>query len=378
MKKIVLGISLFMSTFAFAQNGLEKIIVEKYYVSNAADKAQAVQQAKDASFPENVLPEGSVTYRVYADMLPGYKLLSIFADITNGHKLIFKTTTSFYNNPDGDALAVSKKADISNNVLALDTYLTLGAAATNTFGILKADDDGTSNNITSTNNADGVLLNSTVEMGVPLTTNDGLFSGTTIKPSLAGFDQELNAFGYGDVQIDSMVLADGSVYTTAGAVGPAPADNRVLIAQLTTDGDLSFELNLLLQADSDGHGEFFVANHPGVTPKNEPEYTIPSLTYPDKTVGINTLYKTYNETLFSVYPNPATDFVTLALSNVEANSKGTYTIYGLVGNVIAHKELNNITGNYNEVVDISSFAKGLYTVQMNINGITSTKKIVKN
>ena len=38
MKKIILGLSLvFIGAMAHAQNGLEQIIVEKYYVSDAND-----------------------------------------------------------------------------------------------------------------------------------------------------------------------------------------------------------------------------------------------------------------------------------------------------------------------------------------------------
>ena len=69
MKKIMFGLVflLLARTICPAQNGLENITVEKYYVSNAADAAGSV----------GVLPTGSVTYRVYADMLPGYNLQAI-------------------------------------------------------------------------------------------------------------------------------------------------------------------------------------------------------------------------------------------------------------------------------------------------------------
>lgn len=376
MKKTILGLSLFISSFAVAQNGLERIIVEKYYIANAADAAQATVEAG------NPLPSGSITYRVYADMAPGFGLVYVYADVVNGHKLKFRTTTSFYNHADGDVLASSKKADLANSLLALDSYLTLGGAATNAYGILKADDDGTANNITTTNNTPGILLNTTSEMGVPLTTNDGLIAGTgIIKPSQAGISNELNAFGDGTTPGDSVVLVDGSIYTSTPAVGPVPADNRVLIAQLTTNGSLSFELNILVKGP-DGTPQFFVANNPGKTTTGSDEYTeytIPSLTYPDKTTGILTPgIKTYNEVLFSVYPNPVSDHVTVELTPTEPNSKGSYTIYGVIGNVILHKELNGISGSYKETVDMSALAKGLYTIQMNVNGVSSTKKIIKN
>jgi hypothetical protein len=79
-----------------------------------------------------------------------------------------------------------------------------------------------------------------------------------------------------------------------------------------------------------------------------------------------------------IYPNPMNNLLNLEINPTDPNSKGSYTIYGLVGNVILHKELIGITKNYNEVIDISSLAKGLYTIQVIINRATTVKKIIKN
>ena len=63
-KKLLLLPLLFGCFLAKAQNGLEDIIVEKYYISEANDtNANSVGGAR---------PIGSTTYRVYVDMLPGY------------------------------------------------------------------------------------------------------------------------------------------------------------------------------------------------------------------------------------------------------------------------------------------------------------------
>jgi len=69
MKKIILGLCLLaICAFNYAQNGLTRIIVEKYYVSNAADATKSVGN----------LPVGSVTYRLYVEMLPGYKFQAAY------------------------------------------------------------------------------------------------------------------------------------------------------------------------------------------------------------------------------------------------------------------------------------------------------------
>ena len=93
MKKIIPSLSLILlSTFAQAQNGLEGVIVEKYYISNAADAAGSV----------GALPAGSVTYRVYADLLPGYKFQVLYG--VAAHPLKITSTANFFNNEDFGAV----------------------------------------------------------------------------------------------------------------------------------------------------------------------------------------------------------------------------------------------------------------------------------
>lgn len=389
MKKTVLGISLIMSSFAFAQkvapNGLEKIIVEKYYISNAADATKSDEESTDASYATGALPVGSVTYRIYADLLPGYKLLSVYADGTRGQTLIIKTSTAFYNNPAGTYTPIPsiKKTQIVNApLLALDSYLTLGGAAAGHFGVPKEEDDAAASFFTSSTPG-GVLLNNAADvMGKPLTEKDGFIAGTGFPtPSFLGFDAAVtDILSDGSVIGDSIGIADGVYYSTTGARGLDTVSNKVLIAQVTTNGKLEFHLNLQTQKGTEPQ-QYFVSRNPqpgGANPTDD--VVVPSLNYPDSTatdIATPTI-KTYNDVLFSVYPNPVKDNVTIDITAAEPNSKGSYTIYGVIGNVIAHKELNAINGNYKEVVDMSSFAQGLYTIQMNINGVLSAKKIIKN
>lgn len=89
MKKIILGTALlFLAAFANAQNGLENITVEKYYVSNSVDATGSI----------GALPVGSVTWRVYADLLPGYNLQAAYG-VAN-HTLLITSSTTFFNNED--------------------------------------------------------------------------------------------------------------------------------------------------------------------------------------------------------------------------------------------------------------------------------------
>mgnify|MGYP000536479613 CR=1 FL=1 len=94
MNHIKIAVSAFL-TFLFnnqlnAQQGLEGIIVEKYYVSNAADSVNAFDQLAPYA-----LHTGSITYRIYVDLLPGYRFQATYGN--KNHPLIIKTSTNFFN-----------------------------------------------------------------------------------------------------------------------------------------------------------------------------------------------------------------------------------------------------------------------------------------
>lgn len=392
MKKTILAISLLMSTGAFAQKfeqGLEKIIVEKYYVANAADSVQADLDIDDANannsttIPHGALHVGAITYRVYADMLPGYRIKLVLGNTLREHPLYFHTTTSFYNHPLGDVIQATAKTDITTSpLLALDSYLTFGSATKDYSGIFKEDDNTTGNFFTSSTPG-GVLLNNVPNiMGVPLTQKDGYFSKKGQSSIQLSIDQAAqDIFKDGTVIGDAFEISDGGWFSTTGSVWADSLTNRVLIAQVTTDGKLTFKLNVLI-TPPDGKGQYYVSNNP--LPSDSPDLTeddvyMPSLIYPDTTVITNIpVAIPASDVLVSMYPNPTKDQLTVEIANAQPNSKGSYTIYGIVGNVIAHKELNAITTGYKETIDMSSFAQGLYSIQLNVNGAAITKKIIKN
>jgi hypothetical protein len=131
-------------------------MVERYYVANAADAAAS----------NGVLPVGSVTYRVYADMLPGYKFQAAYATSSPiNHPLSILSTTAFYNNESGGNYIPSyTKAQAAGNTLMLDSWLTVGAACKKNgadpatlgyFGVLKTEDNGVNNVV----NSGGLLQN---------------------------------------------------------------------------------------------------------------------------------------------------------------------------------------------------------------------------
>ncbi len=252
MKIIILSLSLvFMGFLAQAQNGLENIIIEKYYIADANDAAAE---------KTNTLKTGAVTYRIYVDMLPGYRFQAAYG--IPGHELKIATTTFFYNSENGSSVAndITLK-DLSTNTLMLDSWLSVGAGCSGAFGLIKSDDD-TTKTIKNLNNP-VVLQNTNMEAGIPIKERDGLkIASPQSVVTLFGIEKEVEIFGNkSEIKSDAVFsTANGSWASFGGAIGPN-SDNKVLIAQITTDGKLSFELNIQLGSPKGGI-ENFVAKNP--------------------------------------------------------------------------------------------------------------------
>jgi hypothetical protein len=210
---------------------LEGIVVEKYYEATK-------ENCKDTT--GGILPNGSVTYRIYADLKPGYHLQAVYG--VSKHEFFFKTTTTFFNNKNGgqsgDQIFDSK---LNENTIALDSWVTIGVATKDRFGVLKTEDtDGSLLKRNTLDKADGLIL-----------------AGQTQKLLYYGLD--LNFFS-NNINASYFHSDNGSLAVVGGGKGPT-LDNKVLIAQLTTNGKLSFELNLQIGTPS-GHAVQFVAKNP--------------------------------------------------------------------------------------------------------------------
>lgn len=263
MKKILLGALLLLNGYLQAQNGLECIVVEKYYVSNANDTA--------VNSTGGVLPVGSVTYRIYADMLQGYTFQAAYGvdaaptgapgTISSGdHELRLQTSTLFFNNQDRGATSPTfAKSRCADNTVMLDSWLSVGAACSGNYGILKSADNGVANVV----NGDGVLQNNDALAGIPLTTQDGLIAGTPGTVTEVGITNDILVFDNQNDGTNGPLFStyNGSWACLGGCSGPDTIDNKVLIAQITTDGIFTYELNI--QIGTPGGGiERYVARNP--------------------------------------------------------------------------------------------------------------------
>ncbi len=344
--KIFYNIVLFVF-FSFqlsAQNGLERIIVEKYYVSDENDKTV------DGDGGE--LPVNSVTYRVFVDMLPGYIFQAAFG--TPEHELRISTTTRFFNNEDrGAGVPSYSRTQAQNNTVMLDSWLSVGAGLRDHAGVLKGEDTG-ANTIM---NADDVLQNEHAEAGIPIKLEDGIVEAATEPVTVVGFfDTDLSVLeDANDGPIPTIVSThDGAWSSLNGSMGPDSTENIVLIGQFTTDGVFEFELNLQIRNEQTLGVETYVARNPV-----DGQILFESLIHLDS-LGLETSTKeliTLHDEI-NVFPNPTSGDLAIEIDDQISmvSKQNEYRLTTLLGSTV-------ITGKITEhfsSLDVSQVLPGVY------------------
>ena len=272
-KNLIIGLGILcLNAVAYAQ-GLEGIVVEKYYLTTDADGANALENEAITT-----LNTGTTVYRVYVDMAAGYKYSQIFG--SNANNLKVNTTTNFYNDP-GYGVAINPATvsvnNIRKNTMMIDSWFTTGGTAVGKVGVLKSEDtDG------SLGNTQGILANNAGGcFGLPINgsgAQDGFVPITTstyLVPNALGLGTSLDCLE-GTTPGNSILITNGAIAALGGIVG-ATSSNMVLIGQFTTDGVFTFELNLQLVNIATGLAENYVASNP----------TGSQLTHPSLTRGLN-------------------------------------------------------------------------------------------
>lgn len=240
MKKTSLFVFLFMSFMSiYAQDALEGIIVEKYYVSTKKDNSKKHLSGE--------LPVGSTTYRIYVDMAPGCRFMAAYG--SPGHPLEIKSTEPIYNHLDNGAehpLRIPERS-YKKNITALDSWITIGPAGEAYMGVLKeADTLKDFGNIVPFEK--GFLLSDKKEMQFSLTERDGFLRIESLpKITLYHLDSDIGVLGTETVGNSFRVENGAWACMGKGVIGiDSLRSNTVLIAQITTKGSLSYELNLLI------------------------------------------------------------------------------------------------------------------------------------
>ena len=350
-------ICLFVQFTGIRAQGLENVIVEKYYISEANDTT--------VNSVGGVLPVGSVTYRIFLDMLPDYIFQSAYGD--PNHECRIETTTLFFNNEDRGAVHPTFNFNYcDDNTVMLDSWLSVGAACAGRMGVLKAEDDG----VGTVSNTDGVLQNDTSAI-IPLTDQDGLILGTPEPVVTVGIGTEIMVF---DSQNDG---TNGPVFSTFngawaslnGSMGPDPVSNKVLIAQITTDGDFSFSLNVQIRNQITFGVENYVADNPIGN-----EILFPALNYNSLTSAVS---ESNQKLSFGVYPNPAGAFTTVAYSVTRTSEQAVVAVYDLLGNLVLSEELGTLSGSGQYHLNLANLVPGMYFVTLRAGDQIQSRRIVK-
>lgn len=280
IKYTIFFIPLIFCLNSYAQ--LENVIVEKFYITDTIDATDTIGGG---------IEPGTTTYRIFIDLKPGSRLKRVYGDINHPIEII--STEPFFNNrEDGRSFAKDfNKNRFKENTVALDSWCTIGQITTiaTNFGLLKNDDndgsiifphDGGSAEI-----PEGLLNNSIADIGVALNTADGI--GVKVSDSttwvsggivdlITGEDTTIFGSIIPKYSINSTDLFWGSV---RGSEGILPDKNQVLIAQLTTKGELNFKINVEVD-EPDGNFRKTVKYVHSNTNLQDDEIVFPSLTYP--------------------------------------------------------------------------------------------------
>jgi hypothetical protein len=220
---------------------LEKVIVEKYYEYAPGDYTDTIP---------DTYPIGATTYRIYIDMKPGYSLQAVYG--VNEHELFLRTSTTFFNDltcyAETGFNIDAKKLHVG--AVALDSWITMGAASRLFTGILKSEDDS---------------VYSYMPNRKSLSKVDGLTKG--VLPYFQIFNIDLKFFN-NDSTASNFSTNDGAWAAMGGVKGPTP-ENRVLIAQLTTTGRLTFGLNIQIGTPNGGTVNYVAKNPEGSEVKFE-------------------------------------------------------------------------------------------------------------
>ncbi|MFZ4786058.1 MAG: T9SS type A sorting domain-containing protein, partial [Flavobacteriales bacterium] len=436
MKQFLLLIC-FVAGFERASAQLEKLYVETYYVSDENDATDIIGGGLEA---------GTVTYRIYADLLPGTQVLGLFGSAEYPFEI---SSTELFFNHESDGQSFAKeflKARYQEGTVALDTWLTIGQttklqAGEVNFGIPKhQDEDGTfiggiNNDGGSELVAGGLLINEDATAGIPLTTADGM-QPMDVSPAdwfsygILDFVSGEDTTMFGSTDPSSFFYSENFELSCSGVSGVLPDSNYVLLAQLTTKGELQFKFNLEVAYELDGSliTVQYVSKNEGTS---DQIVFSPYLTYPYACGCTDPNYAEYDPTVIceeegacatpvvfgcldeyacnynpeanyhvdalccypgycpgdlqticpqlmgedielSVYPNPAAESITVSLLT-GADTNIQVDIINAYGTVLTSESLDLSVLYFLKTYSIGDFLPGLYTVKVTTTYGTQTK-----
>lgn len=422
---------LLLTQVGFSQ--LQNLYIEKYYISDANDATDTTG---------GILPEGTTTYRIYAKLSPGSAVSKLFGDIN--HPFSMSSTSPFFNH-ETEGKTFGKdflKPRLGESLVALDSYLTIGQVAKQGpnlyFGLPKNQDTdgsfigGSNNDGGSEMLTLGLMNNQNNEMGLALTQADGIDTmvTTTANWTSAGI---LDFFTGNDSTIFGSIVPGYSFESNQFNLtssfpysGVVSDSNHVLLAQLTTAGEITFNINLeVVFLDNTGNLQSieYVAqdtligvnqqynpflSYPYACGCNDPsylEYSPAVICYEEGScitkalIGcMDSLACNYdpqaniamsdlccypgdcnnrnivevcpsilvNDFEGNLYPNPAENQVRINVVQPEVSSL-TIHWFNAFGTLINTTEESNASTNYNNTFDINHLTPGVYYIQITSN-----------
>ena len=445
LKQLILFIGfIFTSILIHAQ--IENVFIEKYYISDDFDGLD--------TNGGHLLPE-SVTYRIYIDLPQGSKLLRIYGD--ENHPFILKSTETIFNHKSDDGKSFGKdftKSRFNNNTLALDSWLTIGQISKSVnnqtyYGIPKDQDtdgsfigginnDGGSNKIPF-----GLLNNTDPNAGIPLFQKDGIQLVDNIINKWEHYGiiiDDIDSTIFGSIVTGNKFESSNFYLRNDGTTGPDSVKNQILIAQVTTSGELSFAFNVEVLENINGkptkvqyvsNDSILIQNtnlnerysgflkYPftcGCLDKNYTEFNPKAVCNeenacktkiilgctdpkacnydPAANVMVHNLccYPGYcnnrdiaevcpslleSAITFEIHPNPCQKYLYLNAKTGKEESM-SYTIYDVFGNNVLTKNLGSKSVIIEEEINIEKLPNGIYHLRLAVGNATESKTFIKN
>ncbi len=240
MKSTLLAFFLLLTSVIGAQTfeGLDGIYIEHYYQSNEMDNR--------AGNLSGELKTNSKTYRIYLDLSPGYRFQAAYG--TMAHPLTFQSEAPFFNHAGiGNTYPnVIPERSLSKNITLLDSWFTAGAAGESFIGVPKKFD--LDDNLLFKKFEDSYLMNDTKWMGYSLKERDGMLVSNDL-PIVNLFQLDSTSKHLMMVTNSNHLQINNGAWACLGkgSIGvDSLGTNYVLIAQLTTAGELDYELNIMI------------------------------------------------------------------------------------------------------------------------------------
>ena len=255
LRVVLLVFVYFITNFVSSQAGLKEVFVEKYYTLGKND----YQKSNVSGATE----KGLVTYRIYVELDSGFTLQAVYGSPT--HLLKFSSTKSFYNHPGiGNTHPnIIPDKSLKKNLTILDSWITIGACAESFFAV--------------------PLKYQTKAFPVVIEWEKGYFENSKGRdtdfsfrdapgmiyresdslPQLTMYqiDEPLKGL-FAETKQSEILIENGAwACMGKGASAPKPYKNALLIAQLTTSGKVSYQMNLVVGTPN-GKSIRYVASNP--------------------------------------------------------------------------------------------------------------------